>query len=178
MKICLDIDGVLADFVGATAKLMGFDPAIVTCWNYFDKIGITESHFWDRIHSQGENFWADLEPYPWMADLVKACQDVAPTILLTSPSSCSTSAAGKVRWMKRHLGDRFRDYLIGSKKEFCAHGDSVLIDDSDANCDKFGAHGGYAILFPQPWNLGRDLDGCKLERTIKNLEAVKGHIEV
>lgn len=157
MKIVLDVDGVLVDFVGGTAKLMGFDPAVVTMWDYYPAIGTTEAEFWAKIDAVGADFWATLEPYPWASDLVRQCKTVAPTILLTTPSLDPSSAHGKVRWMQATFGPKFRDYLIGPRKEFCAHPDTVLIDDSDANVEKFRDHGGGAILFPRPWNKNRDV---------------------
>lgn len=155
MRICLDVDGVLVDFVGGAAKLLNYDPAVVTCWDYYPLIGKTEDEFWRAIDSAGSDFWHDLPIYPWAIKLIEDCRSTAPTILLTSPSQCPSSAHGKLRWIQSHLGRRFRDYLIGAKKEFCARPDTILIDDSDANYRKFEEHGGRAILFPRPWNQNR-----------------------
>lgn len=156
-KICLDIDGVLADFVGGAAKLIGYDPAVVTMWDYYPLIGKTESEFWAAIDAAGDDFWASLDPYHWIEDLHSMCKQYGDTILLTANSKHHSSAAGKVLWMQKHFGGNFRDYLMGPKKEFCATPNTILIDDSDANCGKFRSHGGYAILFPQPWNENRGI---------------------
>lgn len=64
MRIYLDMDGVLCDFVGAACKLHGRDPATVTHWNFFKDWGMTAEEFWRPIHEAGEDFWANLEPYP------------------------------------------------------------------------------------------------------------------
>lgn len=152
MKICLDLDGVLVDFVGGAAKIFGYDPSVVTTWDYYPLIGVTESEFWRRIDEAGSDFWAHLEPYPWAMDLYDKCASIAPTILLTTPSKCPTSAHGKVRWMQSVFGTNFRKFLIGPSKEFCANADTVLIDDNDSNCKRFEEVGGNAILFPRPWN--------------------------
>lgn len=159
MKICLDIDGVLVDFVGGAAKVLGYDPKVVTCWDYYPLIGTTEDEFWRAIDAAGSDFWATLPEYPWCDQLVKSCDEVAPTILLTTPSKCPSSTHGKLRWMHGKFGSGFRDYLMGPKKEYCATPETVLIDDSDANCKKFREHGGRAILFPRPWNENRGISG-------------------
>ena len=158
MKICLDVDGVLVDFVAGAGKLLGYDPAVVNTWHYYTLIGMTEGEFWKAIDAAGSDFWADLPAYPWAQDLVKQCKATAPTILLTSPSQCPSSMHGKLRWMQAQFGRQFRDYLVGPKKEFCATPDTLLIDDSDSNCKKFQAAGGRAILFPRPWNDNRGIE--------------------
>ena len=154
-KICLDIDGVLADFVGEAGRLMGYDPAVVDTWDYYHKVGETEDTFWEKIDAAGAEFWAEMQPYPWAHDLFDLCKLKGETILLTTNSKHHKSAEGKVLWMQKHFGRSFRNYLIGPKKEFCARPGTILIDDSDANCEKFIANGGSAILFPRSWNEAR-----------------------
>lgn len=158
MRVFCDMDGVLCDFVLGTAKLFGFDPSVVTMWNYFPAIGHTEQTFWEGVRHAGSDFWADLPPYEWHDELQALCKHYDDEyVLLTSPSHCPSSLHGKLRWMHRMYGPRFNSYLIGSRKERCAHPGAVLIDDSDSNCRKFVEHGGEAILFPQPWNANRGI---------------------
>lgn len=161
MRILLDMDGVLADFVGGAAKLIGFDPALVTEWDFYPAIGETEDSFWKKISKGKSLFWEQLEEYPWSVNLITACNITAPTIILTAPSKhrlCKEySSIGKMRWMSNRWGPEFDDYYLGTKKEFCASPDSVLIDDNDKNCERFQQAGGRAILFPQPWNQNRDI---------------------
>lgn len=156
MKIFLDLDGVLGDFVGASAKLMGFDPRIVTTWDYYPLIGTTQEEFWNRIHSEGSRFWEEIEPYCWAKDLYEQCKKIAPTVILTSPSDHPSCVHGKAVWLKKHLGVGPSGYFMGSSKEFFAGPESVLIDDGDHNVEKFRANGGRSILFPQPWNKNRE----------------------
>ena len=44
--IFLDMDGVVADFVGAACKVHGKEVEGVGCWNFFEKWGISEDEFW------------------------------------------------------------------------------------------------------------------------------------
>lgn len=156
-QICLDIDGVLADFVGGSAKLLGFDPKLVTTWHYYEQVGTTEAKFWEAIDNAGLDFWRELKKYYWADHLWLACCGRAQTILLTSPSNHHSSVSGKLLWMQSEFGLGFRDYLMGSPKDVCARPGTVLIDDSDDNCEKFLKAGGVAILFPRPWNKLRGL---------------------
>ena len=168
-RICLDIDGVLADFVGQAGKLFNYDPAVVTTWDYYGQIGQTEETFWEAISAAGSDFWATIPPYEWMRTLHAQCELHAPTVLLTSPSKCPWSPHGKTRWIQKHFGKNFRRYRMGPAKEFCAAEHTILIDDSDANVAKFEQHGGQTILFPQPWNANRDYAHDPLAYTFKEL---------
>ena len=159
MRIYLDIDGVLADFVGATAKLHDFDPAVVTQWDYYPLIGMKESTFWDGVRDAGKHFWKYIQPYGWMSELFDECRRRGQVTLLTAPpprTDCRAAMVqGRIDWIHYWFGDDFRDYFVGCRKELLAAPDTVLIDDSDSNCLKFAAAGGRTILFPQPWNNNR-----------------------
>lgn len=162
MRIYLDIDGVLADFVGAAARYMKFDPTLVTEWDFYSLIGTTDKDFWDCVKSHGQEFWSSMEAYPWCHSLFGDCNAVAPVTLLTAPpprSDCRPSAiAGRVEWIHATFGESFRDYFAGCKKETVATPNSLLIDDNDSNCKKFEDAGGRCILFPRPWNANRGID--------------------
>lgn len=159
----LDVDEVLADWVGAALRLLGYDPASVHArwtaldprpWDLFEVIEHSVNEGWRAIDSAGSSFWADLEPFEWTDALLTLCRGFAPTVLLTSPSQHSSSHAGKAEWIQRHFGRTFKDYLLGSCKHRCAHPGALLIDDSPKNCAAFREHGGHAILFP---GVGNDL---------------------
>lgn len=154
MRIFLDLDGVLANFVRGAAPLFGREhDELVAGWpaGEYDMtkvLGITEDEFFFEIHAAGADFWADLPPYPYAMDLVHFCRDLAPTYILTRPTACGSSLAGKLRWMQRHFGPDFIDYAITWKKELCAGPEAVLVDDHAVNCTKFADGGGTAIVFP------------------------------
>jgi 5'(3')-deoxyribonucleotidase len=162
-QICVDVDGVLADWVKGAVDLFGFDEEeLYDNWeigqDITDAAGISLNELWRGIDAEGADFWANLEPFPWANDLWDLCKSIAPTIVLTSPSKHPLSLAGKIIWLNNQFGAPFRDFLIGSKKEFCARQGSVLIDDNDEKCQKFIANGGRAIVFPQPWNVLRGIE--------------------
>lgn len=178
MRLFCDIDGVLADFVGGAAKILNYDPAVVTTWDYYPLIGTTEKAFWAAIDEAGSDYWANLEAYSWADELDFLCKNYDERyVLLTSPSKCPSSHHGKMRWMASRYGKGFRNYLIGPRKEYCAREGSVLIDDSDANCEKFKAHGGKAIVFPQPWNKNAHIPASeRLLYVSRQLQAIDAEI--
>jgi 5'(3')-deoxyribonucleotidase len=160
--IFVDLDGVLADFVQSSLALHDRSH-LLECWpgGEWDMpkvMGISRGEFWRAISQQGSPFWEMLEPYPWTAELLDQLRSIAPVTIATSPSMDPGCLDGKVRWMQRHLGPSFRDFLIGPQKYLLARPDVVLIDDRDSNVDAFREHGGQAILFPQPWNSNHQLE--------------------
>lgn len=164
-QICIDLDGVLCDFILPTLRLFSDDPqSLLNRWPIgqerdgdgryavLDLLGVKTKEFWDTVDKAGFQHWANLPRYPWATELMNACKAIAPTVVLTTPSRHVNSVKGKVCWLQRHFGMKFDGYLIGTAKHFCARPGSLLIDDSDLNCNKFREHGGEAIVFPQPWN--------------------------
>jgi len=159
-QIFLDIDGVLADWTSAVVRLHGREPEEVFAgWKpgLYDLnlvLGISNNEMWEVINARGHDFWAQLKPYPWARSLLQLCQDTAPTTLLTSTSLDPVAASGKVAWIQKIFGRRFRDFLIGTgkSKPSVSREGVVLVDDNDVFVDDFVDAGGSAILFPRIWN--------------------------
>lgn len=151
-RIMLDIDGVLADFIGGAARLHRQDPASVRTWNFFAQWGLTVSDFWAPL---GYDFWANLPLYPEAHEVVERCEKAvgaAKVCLLTSPCETAGCLDGKRDWVRRHFPQFNQRCLIGSAKQFCASPTSLLVDDHDGNCKAFMLAGGSACLFPRLWN--------------------------
>lgn len=109
--------------------------------------------FWNMIPRV---FWSTCpvsEEYGWLLD---ACINlVGPdnVCFLTGPTKDPDCLAGKLEWISRNSPDfMHRQYLIGPRKQFCAHPYALLIDDNDANIEKFQEWGGQGLLVPRPWN--------------------------
>ena len=177
MKVLLDIDGVLADLVGGACKLHNKPNPYDNHDNHgtYDiqkLMGIPAREFWGAMT---RNFWANLEPTPYMTDIVNLLVKAyggENICLLTSPILTDGCIDGKMEWIRKHLPAFKRQYLIGPAKEFCAHEGSLLIDDSETNVNKFRAAGGSAFLVPGPWNLGHCTDPIKtLENYLRRVHA-------
>lgn len=156
-RICfIDLDGVLADFVTAACIIHG-QPDLPNNWprgeySMETALGITRTQFWKGIQNSPQ-FWHELPAYPWVSRLVGIVREAQyRPVISTSPSKDPQCAAGKTAWIQKHLGDRWRDYFIGAKKDLLAADGRVLIDDSEENVDAFEHAGGIGLLFPQPWN--------------------------
>lgn len=159
MHIFLDMDGVIADFVGGAARAFGKDPAKLEWPGDRSSVHIplgleSEDEMWRRLDMLGPEFWEKLDVYPWADELWDVCARTGKVTILTKPSRSPDSASGKVRWLKRWKGERFRDYIIcAAPKWLLAAPMRLLIDDHEKHFRQFREHLGKSILFPQPWNM-------------------------
>ena len=175
MKICLDIDDVLADWRGGIRRLFNYKGEFLSK-NADVDIGIPMEEFWHKVANAKEDFWLNLDIYPHAIELYQACANYGEVILLTSPSGWKEvspwASLGKILWIQHHFGPNFQDYLIGKPKHFCSHYESVLIDDTEANITKFDEHGGYGIVFPQNYNSKAKFAGDPMKYVLTRLKAI------
>jgi 5'(3')-deoxyribonucleotidase len=152
----LDMDGILADFVEGV--MTRFNRRISMAewpsgeFNIETALGLPPGRVWG---SQNEQFWSGLPPTPdgkQILDLVETQFGQDNVCILSSPSANPASLSGKLIWIKAHIPDYRRRFLIGPPKHFCAAPTHVLIDDSDKNVVAFREAGGIGILLPRPWN--------------------------
>lgn len=159
MKVFLDMDGVLVDFINGACRAHQVhnpyerDPQqSAGVWDIERLVGMSVDEFWPPL---GKDFWANLN---WMPDGQAILAAVEQKFgrdnicLLTSPCDTDGCADGKLAWIRRHLPEYRRRYFLGPPKEFAASANRILIDDSDHNCERFGDEGGSTILIPRPWN--------------------------
>jgi 5'(3')-deoxyribonucleotidase len=159
MRIFLDVDGVLADWVGSVHRAIGipYDPAVwpykigPAGWGWHDEIGWS---FMQVSELCDFDFWAgELWTHDGRAilNLVKTFGDVT---LLTTPMPNIASASGKMAWIERELPELKRHVLITTelKAVLAQVPDSVLIDDCQKTVVEWRAAGGKAVLVPRHWN--------------------------
>lgn len=172
MRILVDLDEVLADFVGAALNLHGWTLEKLLevkpkgQWDIVEPMGLTTEQFWHPIYEMGEAFWSGLKLHPWAMDLiaiVRGC--TSDWYIVSSPSRSLAAYAGKIKWLKRIFGQHFTRYVITNHKHLLAKEEVVLIDDSSANLLRFIAAGGSTILFPSP---GNSLEGTDPIEYVKN----------
>jgi 5'(3')-deoxyribonucleotidase len=152
------MDGVLVDFDGGACKIHGvaspwLKPENLGKWGAEKEFGFSYDDFWLPM---GETFWAKLK---WTAEgqeilaITERVFGRENICLMTTPCQTAGCAAGKIEWIKKNMPTEYREqFMLGFQKYFCAHTDTILIDDSDKNVNAFRAHGGSAILVPRLWN--------------------------
>jgi len=166
MKIFLDMDGVITDFViPAMAKCeaeINEAEYPATCkWNILSAINqvrtdrglkpIGKKRFWDSLNY---DFWRRLKMYTGVMEFISKLEKVGEVFIATSPTLSSDCVAAKYDWIIGNLPDYRRKLFICTMKEQLASPEAILIDDRDQNCIKFDKSGGHGILLNRPWNQG------------------------
>lgn len=159
ISVFADLDGFLSNFVAGACVAHGSDLHTrmgEVRRDLAGQLGIDPATFWGKF---GRGFWADLPTHDdgfallAHAELTVGAANIG---VLTSPCDTDGCTDGKRDWVARHLPEYKRRLFVGSAKELFAGKNKVLIDDHDANVDKFVAAGGRALLVPRPWNRRRD----------------------
>ena len=162
MKLFLDMDGVLVNFLGGLHAALGVDfdldnyPYEKGKWNMFVDIGGFNLPFKTVDSVCTSDFWANLK---WMPDGHDILREVVTyrhlydVYLLTTPMPNLDSASGKMRWVAKHL-PYFLDCTIITQapKALLAGPDCILIDDKDQNIREWTEAGGIGVPVPRPWN--------------------------
>lgn len=175
MKRCLlDMDGVLVDFVGGACRHHGIRDPYDDPQNWgkpkLDELaGMPKSVFFAPL---GEDFWANLEPTRECFALVEMLEKhfgKEAVCIMTSPVLTHGCYEGKLCWLRKHLPQFSRRFLVGPTKEFAAGPEVTLVDDSDSNIDRFLAWGGDVIQVPRPWNRLHKLSSAVLLSVVNGL---------
>lgn len=160
--IYLDMDGVICDWVKGLLEVHNrYDlldrykaDKFPTDWLMEGALG-TEDELWVPVDYAGEEFWADLDPYSWLEEIVNLLEETeVPWYIATHNRNNGGSAGGKVRWLHRIFGNDFKQYILIKHKHLLSKPGALLIDDHNGNCRSFAKeeYGGTSIIFPQPWN--------------------------
>jgi len=167
LRIFLDLDEVLVDFVGAAAGLFkvsveelydNWTPgewdmvtSLATIMRYRGQYedGFREAEFWAMIEAAGCWFWENLEETPWNEELLALVESLTDDwYIATTPSHSPSCAEGKVKYLKRVFGNDFTRFVLITDKSLLANPNAILIDDRESTIRDFNAAGGNGILFP------------------------------
>lgn len=167
--VLLDMDGVIADFFTAVCELYGQDlkeykakmPWEYAVHKWISEIAnpekpytLTYKHTAKSIDSES-GFWYKIPKYPWTNQLASMLFSIDFDIYIcSSPSIHKRACDEKLMWLNFHTPHFTinHSFVFTNHKYLLAKPHHILIDDSDEVVDKFRAHGGRTILFPQPWN--------------------------
>ena len=161
MRILVDMDEVLADFVGGALRIHGWTRSRLEqvwspgTWSIVELMGLTKEEFWAPIEQAGEGFWRCLGELPWMVDLVAwVCSQTNDWYIVTSPSHCLGAYVGKFYWLADRLGkqEAHKRFIPTPDKHLLAKEDVYLIDDREETVRKFSRAGGIGVVFPSRHN--------------------------
>ena len=171
MLAFIDMDGVLADFVGGACRVHHrpnpYTSGQSGALGQFDieKIwGISARDFWEPVVADSD-FWFNLKETPEAQGIVDVALQTFGRdhcCILTAPNMDDPHCVpGKNWWIAKHFpvfkkdaakGYHTGNILFGSAKQFLAGPDRVLIDDRDRNIDEFRQWSGIGIRVPRLWN--------------------------
>lgn len=165
VRIGLDLDGVLAQFIPAYRTLLWQlqpgEPPTVTGdpreWHFEGGEGFTSEtvrRAWDRI-IRFPTWWEFLAPYPDARIFIRSLArlPVAPVFVTTRPQDeHGETQAVTERWVHRHLGVTWPVVITDDKaREAQALGLSALVDDRPENLASL-PEGCLRILLARGWN--------------------------
>jgi len=177
MKIFLDQDGVLANFVGGACKAHG-----LTCYDKPERLGefslekcwgMTAGQFWAPTNNY--DFWFNLEKTAEADEIVMLAIDavgVENVAMLTSPSLDPDCVPAKRAWMEKCYPQLAKTMIFSWGKGIIGGPGRILIDDRDRNIDDWYLAGGEGILVPRPWNEDYKLANATLEVIEMRLKAI------
>lgn len=135
-RVLLDVDGVLADFIGsvlATLKVITGEvrhPYEVDRFDFCEALSlppVTARVVKDRISNE-RGWWSSLSVFPGAVEGVAALRSVADVYIVTSPwNSCHTWLHEREAWLKRWF-DIPHSRVIATSAKHCVAGD-VFVDD-------------------------------------------------
>lgn len=171
MQLFLDMDEVLADFIGGACRVWGTTEAEVLphwtrgVWNIIPPLSralklpeLTEAEFWAPIVERGEDFWRSLPMLPWARELVDLVHKLSggDWYVLTSPGPHPSALTGKARWLRGRLGIQHEQMIPTPHKHLLAAPGRILVDDREDNCRDWYGHLGKAVVFPRWHNYYAD----------------------
>jgi hypothetical protein len=167
-QIFVDLDDVCNRFTMHSLRYLGCDCSvedsdfpdvgydIVAACNLLhpSKNDWTPADFWNSL---GESVWHVMPVRLDCCQLLRTCAAIVGeknVFICTKSLPQPHHYSGKMGWIYRNLPGWIHGQIqINGHKETNARPGALLIDDSDANVDKFRAtRGGRAILVPRPWN--------------------------
>ena len=156
MKIFLDLDGVLADFL-TIAELHYDEEATPGVHGFHHQLGLEWPAFMNGLESH--QFWLNLPELPFAEEIVQMVLgriDETDLYFLSAPGFVANCAHQKLAWVKSFLCEISIDIktqlICTSYKDLFARNDRLLIDDNEENCARWEMEGGQAFLYPQRTN--------------------------
>lgn len=175
-RILLDMDGVLADFIGGACKAHGrpspyTEPDNLGKWDIDKLWGMDSDAFWAPL--LGCQFWLNLEPTVECMRIIELAVDSVgrQNVGICTRPPCQDypeSVRGKRGWIRRHCPELIDRMVFCIDKTFCANPNTLLIDDNEHNITSFWYAGGSSVLVPRPWNVLHELNDWESSRRLSH----------
>lgn len=131
--ILLDVDGVIADFYGAVARVLYLNNSSrpqATKWDFIDDLKRQRPGDYKvyKQRSSQPSFCLGIDPYDGAADFVNRLREYGEVVAVTSPlTHCPTWCAERRDWLMTNFAFSPDDIIFARRKELVV-GD-IFIDD-------------------------------------------------
>lgn len=163
MRILLDVDGPIADFVGGVLdelkRLTGRDCKhhVVTQYNIKKALGITD-YIWKQIieHIKSSGFARNLKAHAGAVDAVKALAKDHDVYFVTAPwQSSPTWVYDRTEWLVDRFGRTQGRKIVPTEHKHLIDGDFLIDDKPEQVAEWSNAHPGrVGVLWSMPHNHG------------------------
>jgi 5'(3')-deoxyribonucleotidase len=157
MRIGVDLDGVVYDFVGALrdylVEVHSYDPAHLkspTTWAFGPEWGLTEEEFNHHCDEATDAEWLFVygDPIPGAHSAISYLREQGHSIHIITARNFGTKSESNTRiWLDRHNFPRQSLTFAHDKTILDA---DIFIDDKRSNIDGLNAAGKYARLLKDP----------------------------
>lgn len=161
--VFLDMDGVIADYLGAVHKLMGEPKRLWKGHEIHYAYYLDEDYFVKQLNEE-DGFWDKMKPTPAAALIVQLLLVHTDLYIVSDPKHCYDWNA-KVRWMAKNFNIKESRIILTPHKHLLAAPGRLLIDDFLFNTKKWTDHGGIAHWW--------DVEGNDIEQLNKLAERIK-----
>jgi 5'(3')-deoxyribonucleotidase len=155
MRIAIDCDGVLADFVGAALRLPEIikpyepekDPDLAACFG-------GEGAMWSAIERRGDDFHFFMYEIPGAFAALKRLRAKHTVFCVTSQPvhQCDGWVRHRTDWLRQAMGFHVDD-IVFTRGKYHQRAD-ILVDDFHSHVNAFAPK---AALIRQPWNAAKML---------------------
>jgi 5'(3')-deoxyribonucleotidase len=164
--VLLDVDGILADFVGAALLALRAESGLVYSrddiytWEVFDSLPAAAQEHKHQVYEllKGRLGCFSMRPYDGAKEGVRRLQELAEVVIVTSPFPDSDFwMSEREKWLKSHFGIT-RERIIHTCSKHHVKGD-FLVDDKTSHVLKWAeCHPqGRALLWDMTYNKGDEL---------------------
>lgn len=151
MRILMDVDGVLADFVAACSRVLG-RRIVPEQWQFIDKLSFTDEHLLKEELKKG-SFWRSLTMINGAREGIRQLKKKHEIVYVTSPwVSCKEWGYWRREWLQKRFKTKNHEIVITNDKRH-VFGDAI-VDDRPENVRKYlGAYpGARGYLYEHPYN--------------------------
>lgn len=163
--VLLDVDGVLANFIEASLRVLravgvSAEHDDVTSWHLEDSLGLTNKQRGWLMEAWSEpGFCSMIPPYAGAREGVDALREVADVYAVTAPMWSSPTWQGeRTEWLVKHFAFDRKD-VVSTHAKYLVAGD-VLVDDKPETVAKWRqwgritgrGHTGLGVLWDRPYN--------------------------